>query len=78
MIDLLSEVLLNTIKEIQAEKKEKNITPNHALHAEISNRIHTEVKQALNKLCKEKKIRFCKTLNDLAFYEEDGQKDSRS
>lgn len=76
MNDMLSEILLDIIKEIQIEKSEMNITPNHAMFAEISNRLYTRVRQSLNELCRSKKIKFCKTLNDIAFYEEDGQKDS--
>jgi hypothetical protein len=56
------------IREIQKEKKEKNIVPDGALWSEIINRASAELKKELNTLVKEKKIRFNKTLNDLMFY----------
>ena len=73
----MKEILLEVIRKIQAEKKEKKQVPNHALYVEISNTMSDEIKKCLNELCKEKKIKFCKTLNDIAFYEEGGQKGTR-
>lgn len=74
----MKEILLEVIRKIQAEKKEKKQVPDYALYVEISNTMSDEIKKCLNELCKEKKIKFCKTLNDLGFYEEGGQENPRS
>lgn len=59
--------ILAIIAEIQAERKAAHIVPSHVLTAEIINRGFHQPQQALNELCAEGKIDWCRTLNDMAF-----------
>lgn len=61
------EQILAIIAEIQAERKAAHIVPSHVLTAEIINRGFQQPHQALNELCAEGKIDWCRTLNDMAF-----------
>lgn len=61
------EQILAIIAEIQAERKAAHIVPSHVLTAEIINRGFQRPHQALNELCAEGKIDWCRTLNDMAF-----------
>ena len=61
------EKILAIIAEIQAEREAANIVPPHVLTAEIINRGFHKPYQAINELCAEGKINWCKTLNDMAF-----------
>lgn len=61
------EQILAIIAEIQAERKAAHIVPSHVLTAEIINRGFHQPQQALNELCSEGKIDWCRTLNDMAF-----------
>lgn len=61
------EQILATIAEIQAEREAAHIVPPHVLTAEIINRGFHKPYQALNELCDEGKIDWCRTLNDIAF-----------
>ena len=61
------EQILTIIAEIQEERKAAHIVPNHVLSTEIINRGFHQPQQALNELCAEGKIGWCRTLNDTAF-----------
>ena len=61
------EQILAIIAEIQEERKASHIVPNHVLATEIINRGVHHPQQALNELCTEGKIDWCRTLNDIAF-----------
>lgn len=61
------EQILAIIAEIQAERKAAHIVPSHVLTTEIINRGFQQPQQALNELCAEGKIDWCRTLNDMAF-----------
>lgn len=61
------EQILAIIAEIQAERKAAHIVPSHVLTAEIINQGIHQPQQALNELCSEGKIDWCRTLNDMAF-----------
>lgn len=61
------EQILAIIAEIQEERKAAHIVPNHVLATEIINRGFHQPQQALNELCAEGKIDWCRTLNDIAF-----------
>ena len=61
------EQILAIIAEIQEERKAAHIVPNHVLVTEIINRGFHQPQQALNELCAEGKIDWCRTLNDIAF-----------
>lgn len=61
------EQILDIIAEIQAERETEHIIPPHVLTAEIINRGFHKPYQAINELCAEGKINWCKTLNDMAF-----------
>lgn len=69
----MKEEIIKIIRTIQEEKKENKIVPDYALYVEISNRIGDMVKQTLNEMVKNKEIKFNKTLNDIAFYEDNKQ-----
>ena len=58
---------LAIIAEIQAEREAAHIVPPHVLTTEIINRGFHHPYQALNELCDEGKIDWCRTLNDIAF-----------
>lgn len=59
--------ILAIIAEIQAEREADHIVPPHVLTAEIINRGFPQPYQAINELCAEGKINWCRTLNDMAF-----------
>ena len=61
------EQILSIIAEIQEERKEAHIVPNHVLATEIINRGVHQPQQALNELYAEGNIDWCRTLNDTAF-----------
>ena len=61
------EQILAIIAEIQEERKAAHIVPNHVLATEIINRGFHQPQEALNELCAEGKIEWCRTLNDTAF-----------
>lgn len=61
------EQILAIIAEIQAEREAAHIVQPHVLTAEIINRGFHKPYQALNELCEEGKINWCRTLNDMAF-----------
>lgn len=61
------EQILAIIAEIQEERKAAHIVPNNVLATEIINRGFHQPQQALNELCAEGKIDWCRTLNDIAF-----------
>lgn len=61
------EQVLSIIAEIQEERKEAHIVPNHVLATEIINRGVHQPQQSLNELYAEGKIDWCRTLNDTAF-----------
>lgn len=61
------EKILAIIAEIQEEREAAHIVPPHVLTAEIINRGFHQPYQAINELCEEGKINWCRTLNDMAF-----------
>lgn len=61
------EKILAIIAEIQAEREAAHIVPPHVLTAEIINQGFHQPYQAINELCAEGKINWCRTLNDMAF-----------
>lgn len=61
------EKIIAIIAEIQAEREADHIVQPHVLTAEIINRGFHKPYQALNELCAEGKINWCRTLNDMAF-----------
>lgn len=61
------EQVLAIIADIQSERKAAHIAPCHVLTTEIINRGIRQPQQALNELCAEGKIDWCRTLNDTAF-----------
>lgn len=63
MIDLFS-----ILQRLEKAKKNANIEPLHVLQVELLNEVVKEAKDEINKLCKEGKIGYRKTLNQNAFY----------
>ena len=62
IIDILAE-----IKSISTQKREKNILPDHVLSSELFSKIIDEAKKELNTLCREKKVAYGKTINEIWF-----------
>lgn len=62
IIDILAE-----IKSISAQKREKNILPDHVLSSELFSKLIDEAKKELNALFQEKKIAYGKTINEIWF-----------
>lgn len=60
------EKILAIIAEIQAEREAAHIVPPHVLTAEIINRGFHQPYKAINELFEEGKIKWCRTLNDIA------------
>ena len=56
-----------TLARLQKEKREKGIEPAHVLYEQILFDINAQVKDELRELCKQKKVKFHKTLNSVAF-----------
>ena len=61
------EQILAIIADILSERKASHIVPCHVLTTEIVNHGVHQPQQALNELCAEGKIDWCRTLNDIAF-----------
>ena len=61
------EKILAIIAEIQAEREAAHIVPPHVLTSEIINQGFHQPYQAINELCAEGKINWCRTINDMAF-----------
>ncbi len=59
--------ILAIIGEVQARKEEAHITPPHVLTSEIINRGCHNPYMTLNELVREGKLRWHRTLNDVAF-----------
>ena len=59
--------ILALIAYIQAEREAAHIVPPHVLTTEIINLGFHKPYQAINELCEEGKIDWCRTLNDTAF-----------
>ena len=62
MIDVYS-----IIADINKRKADSSITPSSALYSEIMNDVSRQVKDEVNALCRNKKLTFNKTLNELSF-----------
>lgn len=73
-------MILETLKRLQQEKKDRHITPTHiSIHelAAACNRENNEdFLKELRQLYREKKIGCCNTLNWLAFYIKENGKDN--
>lgn len=63
----MKEKVFNTINGILKERDEAHIEPRHALLTEIINRGCKTPQKALNELFKEGRIKWHRTLNDIAF-----------
>lgn len=59
--------ILAIIGEVQALKEEAHITPHHVLTSEIINRGCHNPYMTLNELVRDGKLRWHRTLNDVAF-----------
>lgn len=59
--------VMEIIKEISQEKKDKHITPSHALRVDVKNRIMDKLREDLQQLVDEGKIEVGETINDLYF-----------
>ena len=66
--------LLQTIADLQRQKEENRIVPTHVSFIDLKNEVIKQVRDELNELCKEGKIRVTKTLNDKAICINDGYK----
>lgn len=59
--------ILITISELQAKREAAHIVPPHVLTSEIINRGCHNPYKAINELVEEGKLRWNRTLNDVAF-----------
>ena len=57
------EYILEMIKKLQKEKKEKRIEPAHIIDIELLNLVVSEARDCLNDLYKEGRIKVTKTIN---------------
>ena len=60
------EYILEMIKKLQKEKKEKRIEPAHIIDIELLNLVVSEARDCLNILFKEGKIKVTRTINHKA------------
>lgn len=55
------------IKQINERKKSVHTEPSSALFSEVSEEVHKKIKKEINELCKDEKLEFHRTINDLSF-----------
>lgn len=65
------ETILGLIKKLQKEKEDKRIEPTHVLDVELLNTVTSRVRDCLNDLYQEGKIKVIKTINHKALLVED-------
>ena len=65
------EIVLGLIKKLQKEKEDKRIEPTHVLDVELLNTVTSRVRDCLNDLYQEGKIKVIKTINHKALLVED-------
>ncbi|HJD92064.1 hypothetical protein [Bacteroides coprosuis] len=65
------EYILEMIKKLQKEKKEKRIEPAHIIDIELLNLVVSEARDCLNILFKEGKIKVTRTINHKAVFVDD-------
>lgn len=63
----MEELVITAIRALSNAKREKGIVPSYVLFSELANAISNKIKIELNALCREKKVRWQKTLNEVAF-----------
>ena len=59
--------VFETITLLQVEKESKNIEPTSILFEEILADVNKQIKEEIRQLCREKKLRFHRTLNSVSF-----------
>jgi hypothetical protein len=57
------EIVLGLIMKLQKEKEDKRIEPTHVLDVELLNTVTSKVRDCLNDLYKEGRIKVTKTIN---------------
>lgn len=65
------EYILEMIRKLQKEKKEKRIEPAHIIDIELLNLVVSEARDCLNILFKEGKIKVTRTINHKAIFVDD-------
>ena len=65
------ETILGLIKKLQKEKEDKRIEPTYVLDVELLNTVTSRVRDCLNDLYQEGKIKVIKTINHKALLVED-------
>lgn len=63
----MRESILDIIRQITAEKKEKNLSPSAATYTEISTRLHQQVQNTLNEMVKDGTLKWNRTINSVSF-----------
>ncbi len=63
----MKEKILTIVRELQSQREAAHIVPPHVLTSEIINRGCHNPYAAINELCKEKKLQWHRTINDMAF-----------
>lgn len=56
-----------TVARLQGEREGKGVSPRHVTYEKILSDINAQVKDELRNLCRQKKAKFSKTLNSVAF-----------
>ena len=65
----MKEEIYKAIKDVEEAKKARKQIPSHVLQSEITVQCRMEDKRRLlNELFRERRIGYCRTLNQLAFY----------
>ena len=59
--------VLDIIRKISEQKKESKVAPDYALFNEVQNEVTKELKQEINRLITDKKLKFHRTINSFAF-----------
>jgi len=59
--------VLEIIRKISEQKKESKVAPDYALFNEVQNEVTKELKQEINRLITDKKLKFHHTLNSFSF-----------
>lgn len=63
----MEELIIAALKALSDAKRDKGVEPTYVLFSELATAMTSKVKMELNRLCREKKVVWHKTLNEVAF-----------
>lgn len=64
----MKDKILSTVRKLQGQREEAHVTPPLVLLSEIINHGCKNPKDAINELCREGKLGWCRTLNEYGFF----------